>query len=61
MDQPSASKDQPRSFRHRLDRVVGELNVILTALAIGLATLDVTFFVVLRLVDQLGRLPPSAG
>lgn len=62
MYQPRTSKGQPpQPFRDRLNRVVGEINVILTALAIGLATLDVTFFVMLRLVDQLGRLPPGAG
>jgi hypothetical protein len=43
---------QIRSLR-RLDRVVGDLNVLLAAFAIGLATLDLTFVVGQRLIDRL--------
>jgi hypothetical protein len=39
----------------RLDRVAGDLNVLLAAVAIGLATLDMTCFVGQRLVDNLPK------
>jgi hypothetical protein len=43
----------PKQLLHRLDRVFGEMNVILLALAIGLAVLDVTCFSALGLSDSL--------
>jgi hypothetical protein len=42
-----------REFFRRADRVAGDLNVLLVVIAIGLATLDVTFLVTLRVVDNL--------
>jgi hypothetical protein len=44
MQQYSRSGDQPSKhpLMRRLDRAFGELNVLLTAVAIGLAVLDLT-------------------
>jgi len=39
----------------RIDRVAGDLNILLMVIAIGLATLDLTFLVTQKVVD---RLPP---
>jgi hypothetical protein len=40
---------------HRIDRVAGDLNVLLVVIAIGLATLDFTFLLTQKVID---RLPP---
>ena len=40
----------PKIALQRLDRVTGDLNVLLAAVAIGLATLDMTCFVSQRLL-----------
>jgi hypothetical protein len=37
----------------RIDRVVADLNVLLVVVAIGLATLDVTFLITQKVVDHL--------
>jgi hypothetical protein len=37
----------------RADRVAGDLNVLLVVIAIGLATLDVTFLITQKVVDNL--------
>jgi len=37
----------------RLDRVAGHLNVLLVVVALGLATLDFTFFLTEKIVDAL--------
>jgi hypothetical protein len=37
----------------RVDRVVGDLNILLVVIAIGLATLDVTFLLTQKIVDHL--------
>jgi hypothetical protein len=37
----------------RADRVAGDLNVLLVVIAIGLATLDVTFLLTQKVVDNL--------
>jgi hypothetical protein len=42
-----------RNMLHRIDRVMADLNVLLVVVAIGLATLDVTFFVTQKVVDHL--------
>jgi hypothetical protein len=42
-----------RDMLRRIDRVVADLNVLLVVVAIGLATLDVTFFVTQKVVDHL--------
>lgn len=46
----------PREFLRRLDRVAGDLNVVLFIFVIGLATLDFTFLVTQKVVEQL---PPA--
>jgi hypothetical protein len=40
----------------RLDRVAGDLNVVLVMLAIGLTTLDLTFVASQKLLDHLPEL-----
>jgi hypothetical protein len=42
-----------KQFLQRVDRVAGDLNVLLVVLAIGLATLDLTFLVTQKVVDHL--------
>ena len=42
-----------RDMLRRIDRVMADLNVLLVVVAIGLATLDVTFFVTQKVVDHL--------
>jgi hypothetical protein len=37
----------------KLDRLAGDLNVLLVVVAIGLATLDATFFFTQKVVDHL--------
>jgi hypothetical protein len=37
----------------RIDRVAGDLNVLLVVIAIGLATLDVTFLLSQKVLDHL--------
>lgn len=37
----------------RVDRVAGHLNVLLLVIALGLATLDFTFYVTEKVVDSL--------
>jgi hypothetical protein len=39
----------------RLDRIAGDLNVLLVVIAVGLATLDLTFLLTQKIVE---RLPP---
>ena len=55
------------TFR-RLDRIAGDLNVLLVVIAVGLATLDLTFLLTQKVVEHLPpvtRLPevrePSPG
>ena len=45
----SSMKDMLR----RIDGVVADLNVLLVVVAIGLATLDVTFLITQKVVDHL--------
>ena len=42
-----------REGMRRLDRIAGDLNVLLVVIAIGLATLDVTFLLTQKVVDAL--------
>lgn len=37
----------------RLDRIAGDLNVLLIVIAVGLATLDFTFLVTQKVVEHL--------
>lgn len=58
-----------RDMLRRIDRVVADLNVLLVVVAIGLATLDVTFLITQKVVDHLPPVtrmtydasPPSAN
>ena len=43
----------PRQFIERMDRIAGDLNVVLLIFAVGLATLDLTFMVTQKVVDRL--------
>ena len=42
-----------REFFRRLDRIAGDLNVLLVVIAVGLATLDVTFLLSQKVVEHL--------
>ncbi|MBV9827718.1 MAG: hypothetical protein JO001_18965 [Alphaproteobacteria bacterium] len=42
-----------REILRRADRIAGDINVLLVVIAIGLATLDATFFVSQKVVDHL--------
>ncbi|MBO0736974.1 MAG: hypothetical protein J2P48_10455 [Alphaproteobacteria bacterium] len=54
MQQRSPSDDHSlRNLPRRLDRVFGEINAFLLVLAIGLAVLDVTCFVGLKVSDEI--------
>lgn len=60
MQRPLSSNDPtPQPWLGRLDRVFGELNVFLVAVALGLGALDFVCFVTLRLVDTLAQLPKA--
>jgi hypothetical protein len=58
---------QIKQFGERVDRVAGHLNVLLVVVALGLATLDFTFFVTEKVVDSLPPItvsndgPPAAA
>ena len=56
----SRPDDAPGSFRRSFDRLVGELNVALCAIAIGLAVLDFTCFVTLRTIVEVKRAEHAA-
>jgi hypothetical protein len=47
---------QPREFLRRVDKIAGDLNVVLFIFMIGLATLDFTFLVTQKVVESL---PPA--
>jgi hypothetical protein len=55
-----------KELGERLDRVAGHMNVLLVVIALGLATLDFTFFVTEKVVDSLPPItvsndgPPAA-
>ena len=55
MQQPSPSGDPRAQFLRRLNHMLGEINVLLTAVAVGLAVLDFTCFVALRVSAEIGR------
>jgi hypothetical protein len=42
-----------KTWLRRLDRVAGDLNILLVVFAIGLATLDLTFLVSEQVIDDL--------
>lgn len=43
----------PSQIMERIDRIAGDLNVVLLVFAVGLATLDLTFMVTQKVVDHL--------
>jgi hypothetical protein len=43
----------PTQLIERIDRIAGDLNVVLLIFAVGLATLDLTFMVTQKVVDRL--------
>jgi len=57
-----------KEMARRVDRLAGDLNVLLVVIAIGLAALDMTFLVTQKVVDNLppitrvsyDQTPPSA-
>ncbi len=51
---PHAGHSARRLFR-RLDKVAGDLNILLIAIAVGLATLDMTFLLTQKIVERLPR------
>lgn len=54
MNRPSSqTRTSFKDLIERLDRIAGHLNVLLVVIALGLATLDFTFFVTQRIVDSL--------
>lgn len=50
---PRQERASVRALLHRADRVAADLNVLLVVIALGLATLDFTFFVTQKFVDNL--------
>jgi hypothetical protein len=42
-----------KEILRRLDRIAGDLNVLLVVVAVGLATLDLTFLVTQKFVEHL--------
>jgi hypothetical protein len=54
VQQPSPSGDPRAQFLRRLNHILGEMNVLLTAVAVGLAVLDFTCFVALRVSADIG-------
>lgn len=42
-----------KELMHRVDRIAADLNVLLIVFALGLATLDMTFLLSQKIVDQL--------
>ena len=55
MQQPSPFGDPRAQFLRRLNRMLGEINVLLTAVAVGLAVLDFTSFLALRVSAEIAR------
>ena len=54
MQQHSPFGDPRAQFLRRLNYILGEMNVQLTAVAVGLAVLDFTCFVALRASADIG-------
>ena len=55
MPQPPPFGDPRAQFLRRLNHMLGEINVLLMAVAVGLAVLDFTCFVALRVSAEIGR------
>jgi hypothetical protein len=59
--QPSSNDHPARHWLHRLNRMLAEINVFLLAVAIGLAVLNFSCFVALRVDSEIARTQLSAG
>ena len=60
---PSRKSSPVKEVLQRIDRIAGDLNVLLVVIAIGLATLDLTFLVTQNVVNHLPpitRIAPDA-
>ena len=55
MHRHSPFGDPRAQFLRRLNRMLGEINALLTAVAIGLAVLDFTCFLALRVSAEIAR------
>ena len=55
MQQPSPFGDPRAQFLRRLNRMLGEISVLLTAVAVGLAVLDFTCFLALKVSAEIAR------
>ena len=53
MNRLSRSRVLFKDVMRRIDRVAGDLNVLLVVIAIGLATLDVTFLLTQKVIEHL--------
>jgi hypothetical protein len=51
----SRNPDARKEWLNRLDRIAGDLNVVLVCIALGLATLDATFLFTQKVIDSLPR------
>jgi len=60
---PSRKSFSVKEVLQRIDRIAGDLNILLVVIAIGLATLDLTFLVTQNVVNHLPpitRIAPDA-
>jgi hypothetical protein len=48
-----SNQSRRREWLRRLDRIAADLNILLLMVAIGLATLDLTFMVTQQVIDRL--------
>jgi len=48
-----ANRPRIKELLRRVDRVAADVNVLLVVIAIGLATLDITFLLTQKVVDNL--------
>jgi hypothetical protein len=49
----SHNRESAKEWVRHLDRLAGDLNVLLLVFAIGLATVDATFFFTQKVIDHL--------
>jgi hypothetical protein len=55
-ESPPPHHSQRREWLRRLDRIAADLNVLLIAFAIGLASLDLTVLVAQHVIDRLPQM-----
>ena len=58
---PQAPKSNANRWIGRIDRAAQQLNATLVVLAIGLAALDCTCYVAIKICDAIPAAPASAG